>query len=82
MRHESVAHTSGINAACWIDKDMFCTAAASQVSNWKIGSESPFSILENGNTQSIISLSSKLSSKGRYYVCATSGKTCNFYKLK
>jgi hypothetical protein len=27
-------------------------------------------------------LSSKLSSKGRYYVCATSGKTCHFYKLK
>ena len=73
---------SEIKAACWIDKDTFCTAGGAQVSLWKLGTESPFCILESGNSQSVIHLSSKISSKGRYYVCASSSKICNFYKLK
>ena len=61
---------------------MFCTAGGNSVSVWRLGATEPFCLLETGNSQVITHLQAKTSSKGRFYVTATSSKTCHVFKLK
>lgn len=70
-----------ISACCWVDKDHFVTAAGSEVTLWSTKLEDPVSILDICKTDSILLLHSKLSSKGRFSVAATSKNTCNIFKL-
>jgi len=65
----------------WIDKEHFVTSAGSEICVWSTKQENPVSILDTGSSQNVYFLTSKLSSKGRFSVAATSANVCYFFKL-
>lgn len=68
-------------ASYWIDKDHFVVAAGPEVTLWSLKSEDPITILDTQTSEPILTLHSKVSSKGRFSVLACSKRACNLFKL-
>jgi hypothetical protein len=70
-----------VMASYWIDKDHFVVAAGPEVTLWSLKSEDPITILDTQTSEPILTLHSKVSSKGRFSVVACSKRACNLFKL-
>ena len=79
LKQELTAHK--VTSSYWVDKDTFVTCSASEVTVWSMKTEDPISILDTERSDPVTIVTSKLSSKGRYSVAASSAHTCCVFKL-